>query len=59
VVNDVITQVNGKPIHSMDELASSFEDAGIGSQVTLTLERGGQTRTVRMTIADVSQLAQG
>jgi 2-alkenal reductase len=55
----VVTQVNGKPIHSMDELASTFEDAGIGKQVTLTLERGGQARTVNVVVADISQSGQG
>jgi 2-alkenal reductase len=59
VIRDVVTQVNGKPIHSMDELASTFEDAGIGKQVTLTLERGGQARTVNVVVADISQSGQG
>jgi 2-alkenal reductase len=59
VIRDVITEVNGKPVHGMDELASSFDDAGIGKQVTLTVERDGQSRTVQVSIADVSQLAQG
>jgi 2-alkenal reductase len=59
VISDVITEVNGKPIHSMEELTSSFDDAGIGKQITLTVERGGQTRSVKVTIADASQLTQG
>ena len=59
VISDVITEVSGKPIHSMEELTSSFDDAGIGKQVTLTVERGGQTRSVKVTIANVSQLTQG
>jgi 2-alkenal reductase len=59
VISDVITEVNGKPIHSMDKLASTFEDAGIGSLVSLTVERGGQSRTVKVTIADISQHTQG
>lgn len=59
VVNDVVTEVNGKPIHSMDELTSDFEDAGIGKEVTLTVERNGQARAVKVTIADISQLKQG
>jgi 2-alkenal reductase len=59
VIRDVITQVNGKPIHSMGELASTFEDAGIGKQVTLSVERDGQTRTVKVMVADISQLTQG
>jgi S1-C subfamily serine protease len=59
VIRDVITEVNGKPIHSMDEMTSSLEDAGIGKQVDLTVERDGQTRTVRVVIADISELSQG
>lgn len=59
VIRDVITEADGKPIHSMQELASNLEDTGIGKQVTLTIERDGQTRTVKVTIADTSQLTQG
>jgi len=59
VIRDVITEANGKPIHSMEELTSTLEDAGIGKQVTLTVERNGQSRDVKLTVADVSQLSQG
>jgi len=59
VVRDVITAVDGQPVHSMEELTSSLEDAGIGKQVTLTVERDGQSRSVKLTIADISQLARG
>ena len=43
----------------MEELTSALDDAGIGKQVTLTVERGGQTRSVKLTMADISQLARG
>lgn len=59
VIRDAVTEADGKPIHSMQELASNLEDTGIGKQVTLTIERDGQTRTVKVTIADTSQLTQG
>jgi S1-C subfamily serine protease len=59
LLNDVVTEVNGKPIHSVDELTSTLEETGIGKQVTLTLTRGGQTRTVKLTVVDISQLQQG
>jgi len=59
VIRDVITAADGKPIHSIEELTSMLEDAGIGKQVSLTVERDGRSRTVKMTIADISQLAQG
>jgi S1-C subfamily serine protease len=58
-IRDVITEANGKPVHSMPELASTIEDLGVGKQIDLTVERGGQTRTVRLTIADLSRLNQG
>ena len=58
-IRDVITGVNGKPIHSMEELTSTFEDDGIGKQVALTVERDGRTRSVQVTIGDISQLTQG
>jgi len=58
-IRDVITKVNGKPIHSMSELTSSLEDAGIGKHVDLTVERDGQARNVKVTIADISQLSRG
>ncbi len=59
VIGDIITDVDGKPVHSMEELTSALEDAGIGKQVTLTVERNGEARSVKLTIADISQLAQG
>jgi 2-alkenal reductase len=59
MIRDVIAKVNGKPIHSMDELTSNLEDAGIGKQVDLTIERDGQSRDVKVTVGDISQLSQG
>lgn len=58
VIRDIITEANGKPVHSMEELTSILEDEGIGKPVELTVERAGQTRTVKLAIADISQLAQ-
>ena len=58
VIRDVITEADGKPIHSMSELVSTIEDAGVGNQVSLTVKRDGQTRTVDVTVADISQLDQ-
>jgi 2-alkenal reductase len=58
VIRDIVTKANGKPVHSMEELTSILEDEGIGKQVGLTIDRDGQTRTVNVTIVDISQLAQ-
>jgi 2-alkenal reductase len=59
VVRDVITEVDGKPVHSREELTSALADAGIGKQVSLTVERDGQARNVKLTVADTSKLSQG
>jgi 2-alkenal reductase len=57
-VKDLITAVNGRPVHSMPEFAAAFEDAGVGNKVSLTVARGGQSRTLVVTVADISQLKQ-
>ncbi|SFP84462.1 2-alkenal reductase [Bradyrhizobium sp. Ghvi] len=58
LVGDIITEVNGKPVHSMEELTSILEDKGVGKQVELTVERAGRTRTLKLSVGDISQLAQ-
>jgi 2-alkenal reductase len=42
----------------MEEMTSILEDEGIGKKVELTNDRSGQTRIVKLTISDVSQLSQ-
>ena len=58
VIRDIITDANGKPVHSMEELTSILDDVGIGKELSLTIDRAGQTRTVKVTVADISRLAQ-
>ncbi|MGY4183243.1 S1C family serine protease [Bradyrhizobium sp. USDA 4459] len=58
VIRDIITDANGKPVHSMEELTSILDDVGIGKELELTIDRAGQTRTVKVTVADISRLAQ-
>jgi 2-alkenal reductase len=54
-IEDVITAANGQPVQNVAELASIFEELGPGKTVTLTVERGGKTRSVDVTLADVSR----
>ncbi|MFT4275266.1 MAG: trypsin-like peptidase domain-containing protein [Rhodopseudomonas sp.] len=54
-VRDVITAADGKPVHGMSDLAAALEDAGIGRDVKLTVERDGLTRTVTLKVTDISQ----
>ncbi|MGH6812037.1 MAG: S1C family serine protease [Methylocella sp.] len=54
-VGDVITEANDKPIHDIADLTGIFETAGVGKTVKLTVANGGHTRSVDVTLADVSQ----
>ncbi len=44
--NDVITQVNGKAINSVDDLKESIKDVKDGDTVKVTFTRNGQTQNV-------------
>lgn len=44
--NDVITQVNGKAVTSVDDLKDNLKDAKAGDTVKLSLRRNNQTQTV-------------
>jgi 2-alkenal reductase len=58
-VTDVITSVNGEPVHSMSDLANILEEVGVGKTVKITVTRDGQSRSVDVPVADTSQQAQG
>jgi S1-C subfamily serine protease len=49
-LGDVIVAVDGESVRSADDLLDAFESAGIGRTVTLTVERGGEERQVRVTL---------
>jgi S1-C subfamily serine protease len=55
----VITAADGPPVHSMSDLANILEDVGVSKTVKLTVSRDGHSRSVDVTVADVSQQAQG
>ncbi|MGH3545077.1 MAG: M50 family metallopeptidase [Mycobacteriales bacterium] len=54
-VGDVVTSVNGEAIGNYPQMARALDDVKSGP-VTLTLKRGGDTRTLTMTPADVTRL---
>jgi putative serine protease PepD len=49
-VGDVITAFNGKPITSADELTAVVSAAKPGEKVTVTVNRGGTTKHVSVTL---------
>ncbi|MGC2199911.1 MAG: PDZ domain-containing protein [Stellaceae bacterium] len=58
-VADVIIAVNGEPVHGISDLATIFEEVGVGKTVNLTVVRDTQSRTVKLPVVDVSELQRG
>jgi hypothetical protein len=50
---DRIVSVNGSPVHSLQDLRSSFSAAGIGGTVTVGVERGGKVLEFHVKLADI------
>jgi S1-C subfamily serine protease len=59
LVQDVITAVNGQPVHSISDLATLLEQVGAGNSADLTVTRDGQRRTVRVTVEDMAKYGRG
>ncbi len=53
-VQDIITAVSGKPVGTIADLSSALSQAGIGHTATLTVERDGQSRQVKVDVTDIS-----
>ncbi|KIZ14246.1 S1C family serine protease [Streptomyces natalensis] len=51
---DVITQVDGIPVHSGQELIVKVRSHRPGDTLTLSVQRGGKQRTVRLTLGSSS-----
>src|SRR6185503_1556569 len=49
-LGDVIVFVNGQRVKAVDDLLYAFEAAGVGGEVTLTLMRDGDERTVKVPV---------
>ncbi|OGR57824.1 MAG: 2-alkenal reductase [Elusimicrobia bacterium GWA2_69_24] len=53
VLGDVITALNGKPVASTDDMFRLLEEAEVGDEVVLTLQRDGRAETVRLRLQPV------
>lgn len=53
-LGDVITEVNGRPVQTIAEFAAVLDEAGIGSEVELTVVRDSWERTVKLEVMDIS-----
>ena len=47
---DIITKINGKTISSMDEVVNIINAAKPGEKLTVTVLRGGSTKTLTVTL---------
>ena len=52
-IGDIIIAVGGKPTRTLADLAAALEDAGLGKEATLTVQRGDQQREVKVRVVDV------
>jgi 2-alkenal reductase len=53
-LGDVITHVDGRPVHTLAEFAEQLEKVGIGNTATLTVLRDGRTMSVSVAVIDIS-----
>lgn len=58
-VSDVIVAADGELVHNISDLATIFEQVGVGHMVRLTVSRDGKSRTIEVPVTDVSGLMQG
>jgi S1-C subfamily serine protease len=52
-LGDRIVAVDGRPVRTLDDMQSAFERAGVGTNVTLTVERDRKRRDVRIPLVEL------
>ncbi|HEX5327766.1 MAG TPA: trypsin-like peptidase domain-containing protein [Acetobacteraceae bacterium] len=58
-IGDVITAVDGKPVHTTADLSALLADVGIGNSATLTVERDSDSRTMKVAVIDIAPGGRG
>lgn len=53
-LGDVITHVDGEPVHTIADLARALGRIGVGNKAELTVRRDGRPITVPVTVMDIS-----
>lgn len=51
-LNDIITEFDGKTVHTMDELRDLIRKQRIGDEVTVVIERGGERIEVKVVLGE-------
>ncbi len=49
---DLITAINSRPVHSLDDMAAVLQPLPPGAKVAFLIERNGQTQTVSVTLGN-------
>jgi 2-alkenal reductase len=55
-LGDVITEVNGKKVANLPELAATLDEIGVGKKADLTVLRDGKPQKVTVDIADIGEI---
>jgi serine protease Do len=53
---DIITEMDGKPVRDGDDLVARVADTEIGKQVRITVDRGGKKMEIPVTVGDRSEV---
>jgi 2-alkenal reductase len=53
-LGDVITAANGEPVRRLTDLTDQIEQLGVGKQVEITVNRGGQRVSLNLDIVDIT-----
>ena len=51
-VGDILSSVNGEPLTTIEQLVSRLRFYRVGDEVTVELERGGESRTITVTLLE-------
>ena len=54
ILGDVITRINGISVKSYDEMRDALDQFGVGSEVSLTVERNGQEFVVKVRLTAIN-----
>ena len=57
-IGDVVVAANGRPVHRLSDLNDQLEQAGIGNEVDLSIERKGSKRLVSLKVTDLVALGE-
>jgi 2-alkenal reductase len=54
-IGDIIVEADGRPVRRLTDLAEQLEAAGVGAEVSLKVERGGDRRELQVEVVDIGR----